>query len=178
MSGKILSFPGYNKRSKCFLNNYHTLGTLLSALSELFHLVFTIILWRLLLSPPYQGGNRGPGNLTCPRSPSWLTKQSHSRACVVNLCAYSLSAKISGMQLVFRESFSSRIVMSHLQKCWQRCAEQWKRKVREIKFSEWVNLSTLAIFTATPTAVRKGIIGQHILAWPPLVPLACFGGTK
>jgi len=106
MSGKILSFPGYNKRSKCFLNNYHTLGTLLSALSELSHLVFTIILWRLFLSsPPYQCGNRGHGNLTCPRSPSWLTKQSHSRACVVNLCAYSLSAKYLECNWSFEKVF-------------------------------------------------------------------------
>lgn len=179
MSGKILSFPGYNKRSEYFLNNYHTLGTPLSALSELFHSVFRIILWRLLLSSPsYQCGNPGYGNLTCPRSPRWLNKPSHSRACVVDLCAYSLSAKICGMQLVFWESFSSRMVMSHLQKCRQRCAEQWKRKVREIKFSEWISLSTLEVFTATPMAVRKGIICQHILVWPPLVPLACFGGTK
>lgn len=72
MSGKILSFPGYNKRSKSFLNNYHTLGTLLSTLSELSHLVIRIILWRLLgLSPSYQCGNHGHGNVTCPRAP-WL----------------------------------------------------------------------------------------------------------
>lgn len=108
--------------------------------------------------------------------PAGLRKQSDSRTWGVNLCTYPLSAKIRGLQFVCWESFSSRKVMQHLSKCWQRCTEEWKRKARKRELSEWLNLSTHEMFTATPTAAGKCIMCGPVSASPPPVALPALAG--